>query len=152
MISVRANHISLKYLRSMSLGCKDIGIRKFKFVAMTEFLYFLHWSMIFEPSWQTQSQELVRVNLNRNMFSIKFGTIIYFINSTPNSKSNILIWTIFKNKIWQQPYKCFAKIALMIIEKFISMYLKKKNILNSLTNSQRKQKIRKFLLSIYLYI
>ena len=30
---------SLKYLRSMSLGCKDIGIRKSKFVAKTQFLY-----------------------------------------------------------------------------------------------------------------
>ena len=30
---------SLKYLRSMSLGCKDIEIRKSKFVAKTQFLY-----------------------------------------------------------------------------------------------------------------
>ena len=30
---------SLKYLRSMALGCKDIGIRKFEFVAKTQILW-----------------------------------------------------------------------------------------------------------------
>ena len=39
MIWSNRNH-SLKYLRSMSLGCKDIGIGKSKFVAKTQFLSF----------------------------------------------------------------------------------------------------------------
>ena len=39
MISVRSNHISLKYQRFTPSGCKNIGIRKFKFVAKTQFLY-----------------------------------------------------------------------------------------------------------------
>ena len=38
MIWSNRNH-SLKYVRSMSLGCKDIGIRKSKVVAKTQFLY-----------------------------------------------------------------------------------------------------------------
>ena len=29
MNSVRSNNLSLKYQRSTTLGCKDIGIRKF---------------------------------------------------------------------------------------------------------------------------
>ena len=40
MISVRSNHISLKYQRFTLSGCKDIGIRKFKFVAKPQFLSF----------------------------------------------------------------------------------------------------------------
>ena len=38
MISVRSNHISLKYQRFTPSGCKDIWIRKFKFVAKTSVL------------------------------------------------------------------------------------------------------------------
>ena len=36
---VRSNNISLKYERFTSSVCKDIGIRKFEFVAKTHFLY-----------------------------------------------------------------------------------------------------------------
>ena len=38
MISVRSNHLSLKYQRFTPSGYKDIGIRKFKFAAKTQFL------------------------------------------------------------------------------------------------------------------
>ena len=38
MIFVRSNHKSLKYQRFTLSGCKDIGIRKFKFVAKTQFI------------------------------------------------------------------------------------------------------------------
>ena len=41
--SGRSNSLSLKYQRFTPSGCKDIGIRKCKFVAKTQFLYcFLH--------------------------------------------------------------------------------------------------------------
>ena len=36
----RSNNLSLKYQRFTPLGCKDIGIRKFKFVSKTQFLCF----------------------------------------------------------------------------------------------------------------
>ena len=39
MISVKSNNISLKYQRFTPSGCKDIRIRKFKFVAKTQFLW-----------------------------------------------------------------------------------------------------------------
>ena len=38
MNSVRSNYLSLKYPSYTLSGCKDIGIRKFKFVAKTQFL------------------------------------------------------------------------------------------------------------------
>ena len=38
--SGRSNSQSLKYQRFTPSGCKDIGIRKCKFVAITQFLYF----------------------------------------------------------------------------------------------------------------
>ena len=38
MNSVRSNNISLKYRRPTPTGCKDIGVRKFKFVTKTQFL------------------------------------------------------------------------------------------------------------------
>ena len=41
---VRSNDLSLKYQRFTSSGCKHIGIRKFEFVANTQFLY-LHEKM-----------------------------------------------------------------------------------------------------------
>ena len=41
MNSVRSNNVSLKYLRPTPSSCKDIGIRKLKFVAKTQFLYFI---------------------------------------------------------------------------------------------------------------
>ena len=36
--SGRSNSLSLKYQRLTPSGCKDIGVRKFKFVAKTQFL------------------------------------------------------------------------------------------------------------------
>ena len=39
MISVRSNNLSLKYLRFTPSGFKGIEIRKFEFVAKTQFLY-----------------------------------------------------------------------------------------------------------------
>ena len=39
MHSVRLNILSLKYQRFLLLGRKDIGIRKFKFVAKNQFLF-----------------------------------------------------------------------------------------------------------------
>ena len=38
MNSVRSNSQSLKYHRFIPPGCKDIGVRKFKFVAKNQFL------------------------------------------------------------------------------------------------------------------
>ena len=38
MTSVKSNNQSLKYQRFTSLGCRYIGIRKFGFVAKTQFL------------------------------------------------------------------------------------------------------------------
>ena len=35
----RSNNLSLKYQTFTPSGCKDIGIRKFEFVAKTQFLY-----------------------------------------------------------------------------------------------------------------
>ena len=35
---VRSNNLSLKYQKLTPLGCKDIGIIKFEFVAKTQFL------------------------------------------------------------------------------------------------------------------
>ena len=40
IISVRSNILNLKYQRITPLGCKDIKIRKFEFVAKTQFLFF----------------------------------------------------------------------------------------------------------------
>jgi len=40
MNSVRSNSLSLKYQGFPPLGCQDIRIRKFEFVAKTQFLYF----------------------------------------------------------------------------------------------------------------
>ena len=37
--SARSNSLSLKYQRFTPSGCKDIGVRKFKFAAKTQFLY-----------------------------------------------------------------------------------------------------------------
>ena len=37
--SGRSNSLSLKYQRFTPSGCKDIGVRKCKFVAKTQFLY-----------------------------------------------------------------------------------------------------------------
>jgi hypothetical protein len=39
MISAELNNLSLKLQRLTPTGCKDIGIRKFWFVAKTQFLY-----------------------------------------------------------------------------------------------------------------
>ena len=39
MISVRLNYLSLKYQRFTTNCCNDIGIRKFDFVARTQFLW-----------------------------------------------------------------------------------------------------------------
>ena len=39
MTSVRSNNISLKYQRFMTLGFKDIGIRRSEFVAKNQLLY-----------------------------------------------------------------------------------------------------------------
>jgi len=39
MNSVGLNNLSLKYQRFMTLGCKDLGIRKSEFVAKTQFLF-----------------------------------------------------------------------------------------------------------------
>ena len=38
MNAVRSYNVSLKYQRSTSSGCKDIGITKIEFVAKTQFL------------------------------------------------------------------------------------------------------------------
>ena len=38
MNSVRSNNLSLKYQRFIPWRCKDIGTRKFEFVAITQFL------------------------------------------------------------------------------------------------------------------
>ena len=35
----KINNLSLKYKRFTPLSCTDIGIRKFEFVAKTQFLY-----------------------------------------------------------------------------------------------------------------
>ena len=39
MNSVASNYLSLKYQKSTTSGSIDIGIRKFEFVAKTQFLY-----------------------------------------------------------------------------------------------------------------
>ena len=39
MNSDRSNNLSLKYQRLETSGCKNIGVRKFEFVAKTQFLY-----------------------------------------------------------------------------------------------------------------
>ena len=36
---VGSNNLSLKYQKFTLLGCNDIGFRKFKFVAKTQFFY-----------------------------------------------------------------------------------------------------------------
>ena len=36
---VRSNNVSLQYQRFILLGCKDIRVRKFEFMAKTQFLY-----------------------------------------------------------------------------------------------------------------
>ena len=49
MNSVRSNNVNLKYQRPITLfGCKDIGIRKFEFVAKTQFLYPLNIQLRFK--------------------------------------------------------------------------------------------------------
>ena len=55
MNSVRLNNPSLKYQRFTSTGCRDIGIRKFEFVAKTQILWMiklpirLSWILFFIP-------------------------------------------------------------------------------------------------------
>jgi len=44
MISAELNNLSLKLQRLTPTGCKDIGIRKLKFVAMTQILLIVLWS------------------------------------------------------------------------------------------------------------
>ena len=41
MNSVRSDNLSLKYQSFTTLGCKDVGVRKFEFVAKTQFLRYL---------------------------------------------------------------------------------------------------------------
>ena len=41
MNSVRSNSVSLKYQRPTPSGCKDIGVRKFEFVAKTQFFCYI---------------------------------------------------------------------------------------------------------------
>ena len=41
MNSVRSNNLSLKYQKFTTSVYKDIGTRKFEFVAKTQFLYFV---------------------------------------------------------------------------------------------------------------
>ena len=45
---VRSNNLSLKYHKFTSSGCKDIGIRKFEFVAKTQFLTVKVWGQTTE--------------------------------------------------------------------------------------------------------
>ena len=49
MNSVRSNNLSLKYQSFTTVGCKDIGIRKFEFVAKTQFLSVFLWQIIKNP-------------------------------------------------------------------------------------------------------
>ena len=52
MNSVRSNHLSLKYQRFTPSGYKDIGIRKFEFVAKTQFLLKLKYVGFYDSLWR----------------------------------------------------------------------------------------------------
>ena len=61
----------LKYLRFMTLGLKDIGIRKSEFLAKTQFL----------------SVKLCLLNVSRNVFYVRFPCSK---NNWPKVKSTII--------------------------------------------------------------
>ena len=50
--SVRSNSLSLKYQRFTTSGCKDIGVRKCKFVAKTQFLFSNIFSALCSLGWR----------------------------------------------------------------------------------------------------
>ena len=50
MHSARSNNLNLKYQRFTSLGCIEIGIRKFEFVSKTQFLSTIYYYQNFNPS------------------------------------------------------------------------------------------------------
>ena len=53
MNSVTPNNLSLKYQKFTPSGCKNIGIRKLKFVTKTQFLYKITIQPLFEKQSET---------------------------------------------------------------------------------------------------
>ena len=80
MNSVRTNNPSLKYLRFRLLGCKDIGIGKFEFVAKYQFLYSLKIkdSLLINDRW---IDKVFTIHSPRKMIkntkSLSFGWILF---------------------------------------------------------------------------
>ena len=54
----RSNNLSLKYKTFKALGCKDIGIGKFKFVAKTQFLSYENFLNIYNTACKQSVQQL----------------------------------------------------------------------------------------------
>ena len=67
--SGRSNSLSLKYQRFTPSGCKDIGVRKYKFVAKTQFL-FSDFSFFRTPSQNWRSNFLCNPTLIHKVSSI----------------------------------------------------------------------------------
>ena len=54
----RNNNLSLKYKNFQALGCKDVGIGKFKFVAKTQFLSYENFLNIYITACKQSVQQL----------------------------------------------------------------------------------------------
>ena len=86
MSSVRSYNLSLKYQRFHPSDCKDIGIRKFLFVAKTQFLYILQDSILFnyENCWlyRALTNQTHLVGFERFEISFKFlaSTIVLILS------------------------------------------------------------------------
>ena len=76
MNAVRSYNVSLKYQRSTSSGCKDIGITKIEFVTKTQFL------CINVQDWVVYTNPLFK-NFLKHMFafSMIFKEVIGLISS-----------------------------------------------------------------------
>ena len=123
MNSVRSNNLSLKYQRLETSGCKDIGMRKFEFVAKTQFLrivcykYTISIQFIYRVThkgWDIKDRlyGLYTIFFLNWRFYFPLNLNFFFANSlsTP-MKNNIkdwrLNWTFRSTKIksFQSPFK-----------------------------------------------
>ena len=81
---VRSNNLSLKYQRCWPSGCKDIGIRKFEFVAKTQFLS--KTSVTFKPETETRFFFKRSICQNSNwIFGIMHGVHIWIRGDAVNA-------------------------------------------------------------------
>ena len=87
MNSVRSNNLSLKYQRFATSGCKDIRIRKFEFVAKTQFLCEPNHRYVCEPNTIKIMNLTTVIVVNQTAIVFVKPTMIYLQTKPP-----ILSW------------------------------------------------------------